>query len=84
MTIQIPDTQIASSILHSYSRTEQQSSGVESGKNEDRYSSFFESIEQGYYEVDLSGNFLFFNDFLCRILGYDKDSLLRMNYKKII
>lgn len=46
---------------------------------EDRYRSFFENIEQGYYEIDISGNFLFFNDFICEILGYAKEELIGKN-----
>lgn len=51
---------------------------------EDKYRSFFENIEQGYYEVDIHGNFTFFNDFICRIFGYPKDELMGVSFKKFI
>jgi PAS domain S-box-containing protein len=40
-----------------------------------------ESIEDGYYEVDLAGNFTFFNSAMCRILGYDAHEMAGMNYR---
>jgi PAS domain S-box-containing protein len=51
---------------------------------ENKYRSFFENIEQGYYEIDLCGNFIFFNDFICNIFGYSKDELHRMNYRQFM
>lgn len=51
---------------------------------EDKYRSFFESIEQGYYEVDKDGNLTFFNDFICKILGYSKDELIGSNFRSYI
>ena len=48
----------------------------ESDKN---YQTILESIEEGYYEIDLSGNLTFFNESLCKILGYSCDQLLGMN-----
>jgi PAS domain S-box-containing protein len=51
---------------------------------ENRYRSFFENIEQGYYEIDLHGNFIFFNDFVCNIFGYSKDELYKINYKQFM
>ncbi|MFH1487555.1 MAG: ATP-binding protein [Pseudomonadota bacterium] len=51
-------------------------------ETEDKYRSFFESIEQGYYEVDLYGNFTFLNNFVSEMLGYSKDALLGTNYRK--
>ncbi len=31
------------------------------------------NIEDGYYEVDLAGNYTFFNDAMARIIGYTRD-----------
>ena len=47
-------------------------------ESEERYRTILENIEDGYYEVDLPGNFTFFNDSLCRMLGYSKDELIGM------
>jgi PAS domain S-box-containing protein len=51
-------------------------------RNEEKYRSILENIEDGYYEVDLAGNFTFFNDFTCRISGYPPHELLGMNYRQ--
>jgi len=48
-------------------------------KSEGRYRTILESIEDGYFEVDPTGNFTFFNDALCRIAGYPRDELMGMN-----
>jgi PAS domain S-box-containing protein len=47
--------------------------------SEEKYRSILQSIEEGYYEVDLAGNMTFFNDSMCRILGYARDELMGMN-----
>jgi len=51
---------------------------------ENRYRSFFENIEQGYYEIDLNGNFIFFNEFVGRIFGCPMDQLHRINYRQFM
>lgn len=48
-------------------------------ESEEKYRTILENIEDGYYEVDLAGNFTFFNNSLCDILGYPHDELLGMN-----
>jgi diguanylate cyclase (GGDEF)-like protein/PAS domain S-box-containing protein len=51
-------------------------------ESEEKYRTVLESIEEGYYEVDLAGNFTFFNDPMCRLLGYSKEELMGMNNRK--
>ena len=53
-------------------------------ESEKRFRTIFESIEDGYYEVDISGNFAFFNDSMCRILGYSKDELMGINNRQFM
>jgi len=48
-------------------------------ESEQKYRSILENIEDGYYEVDLAGNLTFFNDALCKVLGYPADELMGMN-----
>ncbi len=48
-------------------------------ESEEKYRTIIENIEEGYYEVDLAGNFVFFNDSMCRILGYTRSELTGMN-----
>ena len=50
-------------------------------ESERRYRTIIENIEDGYYEVDLAGNFTFFNDAMTRIIGYTRDEVMGMNYK---
>ena len=51
-------------------------------QNEEKYRSILETIQEIYYEVDLTGNLTFFNDSLCRTLGYSKEELTGMNYRQ--
>ena len=44
-------------------------------KSEERYRTIIESIDDGYFESDLEGNFTFFNDAMCRILEYPSDEM---------
>ena len=48
-------------------------------ESEEKYRTIIENIEDGYFEVDVAGNFTFFNDSLCRILGYSRDEMMGMN-----
>ena len=51
---------------------------------EDRYRSFFENIGQAYFEIDRSGKFTFFNDYLCEMLGYANDELIGRNFMQFL
>ncbi|HVN72279.1 MAG TPA: PAS domain S-box protein [Desulfomonilia bacterium] len=53
-------------------------------RSEEKHRSIIENIEEGYYEVDLKGNFTFFNDPLCRMLGRDQQETMGMNYGQFI
>ena len=50
-------------------------------ESEEKYREILEEIQEGYYEVDLEGNFTFFNDALCRSLGYAREEMLGLNYR---
>lgn len=50
-------------------------------QSEDKYRTILESIEEGYFEVDLQGHFTFFNDSICKMTGYSKNELLGMHYR---
>ena len=51
-------------------------------ESEEKYRTILENIEDGYYEVDLEGNFTFFNDSMSRIAGRPKEELLGMNNRQ--
>ena len=62
--------------------TEEKQAEEELRKSEERYRTILENIEDGYYAVDLVGNFTFFNDSMCRILGYTRDEMMGMNNRQ--
>lgn len=41
-----------------------------------------ENIEDGYWEIDLAGNYTFFNNAVCQIHGYSKEELMGMNNRQ--
>jgi PAS domain S-box-containing protein len=47
----------------------------------ERYRVLIEDVADGFYEVDLKGNFLFFNDALCRIFGYSRRKIKNSNFR---
>ena len=53
----------------------------ELSENREKYQNILDSIEDGYYEVDLKGNIVFCNESLCRILGYSKEEVTGRNYR---
>jgi PAS domain S-box-containing protein len=48
-------------------------------ERDEKYKTILDSIDNGYYEVDMAGNLTFFNDSLCRIWGYSREELMGMN-----
>jgi PAS domain S-box-containing protein len=50
-------------------------------ESEYKYRSILESIEEGYLEVDLAGNYTFVNDAMCRMLGKNRDEIINASYK---
>jgi len=59
--------------------TERKRAEEELRESEGKYRNILENIEDGYFEVDLAGNFTFFNPSLCRILGYPREEMPGMN-----
>jgi PAS domain S-box-containing protein len=53
-------------------------------ESEEKYRTILESMEEGYYEVDFDSNFTFVNDSMSRILGFPKNDLLSLNYRKFM
>ncbi|HUN53545.1 MAG TPA: EAL domain-containing protein [Smithella sp.] len=51
-------------------------------QSEGKYRSILENIQEGYFEVDLAGDFTFFNDSMCRITGCSKEELTGTNYRR--
>ena len=51
---------------------------------EDRYRVLIEDVADGFYEVDLHGDFKFFNDALCRIFGYPAEEIRDRNFREFM
>ncbi len=50
-------------------------------ENEEKYRTILQSIEDGYFELDLAGNMIFHNDQLCTISGFTREELIGLNYR---
>jgi len=51
-------------------------------ESEEKHRSILENIEEGYFEVDLTGNMIFLNDSTAKIIGYSRDELMGMNNRQ--
>jgi diguanylate cyclase (GGDEF)-like protein/PAS domain S-box-containing protein len=51
-------------------------------QSEERYRTIIENIEDGYFEVDLTGNFIFLNDSMRKIMGFDTEAMAGRNYRE--
>ncbi len=51
-------------------------------ESEEKHRSILENIEEGYFEVDLAGNFTFFNASTAKIIGYSRDELMGTNNRQ--
>lgn len=49
-------------------------------RSEEKHRKMLEQMQDGYYEVDLAGNFTFANDAACRVLGFPIEALLGTNF----
>ena len=51
-------------------------------ESEAKYRTILDNIEDGYFEVDLKGNFTFFNNALGRLIGYSPAAMAGMNNRE--
>ncbi|HRT35738.1 MAG TPA: PAS domain S-box protein [Smithellaceae bacterium] len=51
-------------------------------QSEEKYRNILYSIQEGYFELDLAGNYTFVNDANCRLLGYSRDEIIGMNSRQ--
>ena len=52
--------------------------------HEERYRVFIQDVADGFYETDLKGDFIFFNNALCRLFGYSRDEIQGKNYREFM
>lgn len=62
--------------------TEQKIAEEKLHQSEEKYRTILEDIHEGYFEIDLAGNFTFFNDHVCRVMGYTRQELMGMNNRR--
>ena len=48
-------------------------------ESEERYRNIIDTMEEIYFEIDLMGNFTFFNDSICKISGYPPEEIMNRN-----
>jgi len=53
-------------------------------ESEKKYRTILDSIEDGYYEVDLVGNMTFFNNAFMRMLGFSAEEIKGKNYRSMV
>ncbi len=51
-------------------------------QSEEKYRTIIEDIQEGYFELDLTGNYTFANDAECRNIGYSREELIGMNNRQ--
>jgi PAS domain S-box-containing protein len=51
-------------------------------ESELKYRTILEGIEEGYFEIDFNRNLTFFNDPLCKMLGYARDEMTDKNMRE--
>ena len=50
--------------------------------SEERYGTILNEMEEGYQEVDLKGNFTFFNEAFLKLFGYSRDEMMGTNFSR--
>jgi diguanylate cyclase (GGDEF)-like protein/PAS domain S-box-containing protein len=48
----------------------------------EKYRNILENMQEGYFEIDLTGTFTFVNDAECRNIGYSREELIGMNHRQ--
>ncbi|MBN1364895.1 MAG: PAS domain S-box protein [Syntrophaceae bacterium] len=51
-------------------------------QHEEKYRNILENMQEGYFEINLAGNYIYFNDSLCRVHGYPREELMGMSYRQ--
>lgn len=76
------DGQVATVLTSARDITERMTVKEALAASEERYRNILEEIEEGYFELNLAGDFTFVNNAVCKISGKSKDELLGMNNRE--
>ncbi len=71
--------QIAGGVLSSRDITDRRQTEEKLRKSEERYRTIIEGMEDGFFEVDLTGRFTALNEAICRIVQLPADELIGMS-----
>ena len=52
-------------------------------RSEFRYRNVLQQMQESYFECDLKGNYIFVNDAMCANMGYTREELLGLHFRKI-
>ncbi len=52
-------------------------------QSEERYRTIIEEMKEWYFETDLSGNIIFFNEIFADVLGYSEGALTGLNFRSL-
>ena len=72
---------IARELEEATSRSKRKQAEEALRQSEERYRTILDEMEDGYFEVDLAGNFTFVNDADCRLLGHSREELIGASFK---
>lgn len=53
-------------------------------RSEAKYRTILETMQEGYFEINTSGTFAFFNEAVSRILGYPRERLMNMKLSEYV
>ncbi|HEX7364119.1 MAG TPA: PAS domain-containing protein [Dehalococcoidia bacterium] len=65
-------------LLEKVVKTEKEQLTGAAAEAERRHRTIMDEIPEAYFAVDLTGNFIFANDSMCRLLGYSREELMSM------
>jgi PAS domain S-box-containing protein len=51
-------------------------------EQDEKYRMIIENIDEGFFEVNLRGDFTFFNNSVCKVLGYSREELMGKNNRE--
>ncbi|SHJ81859.1 PAS domain S-box-containing protein [Desulfatibacillum alkenivorans DSM 16219] len=51
-------------------------------ESELKYQTMLDSLQEGFFELDLEGNLIFVNDAMCRIYGLSREEMLGLGYRQ--
>ena len=54
------------------------------GLSYERYQTFIDNISEGIYETDIHGNFIYFNNSLCKVFGYPREEIQFESFAKFM